>query len=82
MIVQSEPEDVGIYAKESFGLVVDELAESVVATEGTSRDEGASVAILWEYDAVRDRWREIGQIVSVKSGNIPKLTHCRQAFGS
>lgn len=53
-----------IPTNESFGLVTDELAETVVSTEGTLCGEGANDAILWAYDVGFDRWEEIGRRVS------------------
>jgi hypothetical protein len=64
MIAHTEAKGNSIPANESFGLVVDELAEAVGSTEGNSRDETANIAFLWEYDIGLDRWQRISQIVS------------------
>jgi hypothetical protein len=64
MIAHTVPKGNSIPANESFGLVVDELAEAVGLAEGNSRDEDANIAFLWEYDIELDRWRTISQTVS------------------
>lgn len=51
----------------SFGLVSDELTNTVISTEGTLQDDCANNAILWAYDVVFDRWEEIGRRVSAFS---------------
>lgn len=64
MIAHTARKGNSIAVNESFGLVVDELADAVGSAEGNSRDEGANIAFLWEYDIELDRWRKISQIVS------------------
>jgi hypothetical protein len=48
---------------ESFGLVVDDLVETVTSAEKSSQAEAVRTESLWQYDIGSDEWRMISQLV-------------------
>lgn len=63
MISCTKSASTGISRNESFGLVADDLVETVAKSESASRAEDFRTEDVWQYDIASDKWRKISQLV-------------------